>query len=95
VLPSDINGQRVVFIHAREPQDIMRLVHDFNAKTVVVRRKAVEDKPASNHADANWWDFTYDYAIDNNDGLEFLKKNSEDFMKFILNEDWGYEQEDE
>lgn len=95
ILPSDINGQRVVFIHAREPQDIMRLVHDFNAKTVVIRRKAVEDKPASNHADANWWDFTYDYAIDNNDGLEFLKRNSEDFMKFILSEDWGYEQEDE
>lgn len=95
VLPDDINGQRVVFIHAREPEDIKRLVEDFNAKTLIIRRKFVETQPASNHADANWWVPTYDYSVDNNDGLEYLKKNSENFMKYILSEDWGYEQEDE
>ena len=94
VLPNDINGKRVVFIHAREHDDIERLVNEFNAKTLVIRRKFVEDKPASNHADADWWNYKYDFAVNNNDGIEFLKKNSEDFMEFILNEDWGFEQKE-
>ena len=94
VLPSDVNGQRIVFIHAREPQDITRLVKDFNAKTLVIRRKKAEETKQNNHADSEWWNYMYDYAVDNNDGFEFLKKNSENFMEFILNEDFGYEQED-
>lgn len=95
VYPHDLSKEVVVFIHAREPQDIMRFVTDFNAKTLIIRRKFVETIPASNHADANWWVPIYDYSVDNNDGLDFLKKNSENFMKHILSEDWGYEQEDE
>ena len=90
----DSNCQIVVFIHAREPQDILRLTKDFNARTLVIRRKFVEEKPASNHADSNWWNYMYDYSVNNNDGLEFLKKNSEDFMAHILGEDWGYEVEE-
>lgn len=95
VLPHDIQGQRVVFIHAREAEDIKRLVEEFNARALVIRRKFAEEKPASNHADSNWWTYSYDYAVDNNDGLEFLKKNSENFMAHILSEDWGYEMEEE
>ena len=87
--------QVVVFIHAREPQDILRFVNDFNAKTLIIRRKFVEDIKLDNHADSNWWNYSYDYAVNNNDGLDFLKKNSEDFMKYILSEDWGYESEEE
>lgn len=94
VLPHDIQGQRVVFIHAREAEDIKRLVEEFNARALVIRRKFVESNPASNHADSNWWTYSYDYTVDNNDGLEFLKKNSENFMAYILNEDWGYEMEE-
>lgn len=95
VLPHDINGERVIFVHAREPQDITRLVNDFNARTLVIRRKSVETIRLDNHADSNWWVYSYDYAVDNNDGLEFLKSNSENFMKYILSEDWGYEMEEE
>lgn len=95
VLPHDIQGQRVVFVHAREAEDIKRLVEEFNARTLVIRRRFVENNPSSNHADSNWWAYSYDYTVDNNDGLEFLKKNSENFMAYILNEDWGYEMEEE
>lgn len=95
VLPHDLQGERVIFIHAREPQDIMRLVHDFNARTLVIRRKEVESLKLNNHADSNWWNYKYDYSVNNDDGLEFLKRNSEDFMKYILSEDWGYEVEEE
>lgn len=91
----DLNKQHIIFIHAREPQDIKRLVNDFNAKTLVIRRKFVEDEAASNHADANWWNYRYDFVVNNNRDLSFLKKNSENFMEFILNADFGYEQEDE
>ena len=80
----------IVFIHAREPEDIERFVKEYNAKTLVIRRKFVEDQGASNHADANWWQYTYDYAVSNNGQLEHLKKNSENFMEHILSEDWGY-----
>ena len=73
---------------------ITRLVKDFNAKTLVIRRKKAEETKQNNHADSEWWNYMYDYAVDNNDGFEFLKKNSENFMEFILNEDFGYEQED-
>lgn len=91
----DLSKQHIVFIHAREPEDIKRLVKDFNAKTLVIRRKFIEDEPSSNHADANWWNFTYDFAVNNNGELEHLKQNSEEFMKYILKEDFGYEQDDE
>ena len=94
VLPHDVNGQRIVFVHAREAEDIRRLVEDFNARTLVIRRKSVETIRLDNHADANWWAYSYDYAVDNNDGLEYLKSNSENFMKYILSEDWGYETEE-
>lgn len=80
----------VLFIHAREPKDITQIVNDFNAKTLVIRRKDVEGQIASNHADANWWQYTYDYAVNNNGDLDDLEQNSKDFMRHILKEDWRY-----
>lgn len=95
VYSHDLDKEVVVFINAREAADIKRLCDTFNAKSLVIRRKEVESIPASNHADANWWNYSYDYAVDNNDGLEFLEKNSQNFIDFILKEDWEYDQESE
>lgn len=84
----DLRKETIVFIHAREPQDILRLTDEFNAKSVVVRRKFVEDKVIENHADSEWWMPNYDYTIINNSDLDYLKKTSEQFMDYILQEDW-------
>jgi guanylate kinase len=89
VYPHDSNKEVVVFIHARESKDIARLKEEFNAKSVVVRRKFVEDKKIENHADSEWWMPDYDYTIINNSNLEYLEKTSKQFMDYILQEDWN------
>ena len=62
----------VLLIDAREPSDIERLVKDFNAKTILVKR---DDTPAhyGNHADDGVFDYQYDIMIDNNGTLNELK----------------------
>lgn len=89
VYPHDSNKEVIVFIHARELKDIARLKEEFNAKSVVVRRKFVEDKKIENHADSEWWMPDYDYTIINNSDLEYLEKTSKQFMDYILQEDWN------
>ena len=90
-VPDNVAGPQVVFIHARNIEDINRLVKDYNARTLVIRRKFVEGIQLENRADTGWWTPDYDYAVNNNDGLKFLRKTSEDFMEYILSEDWEYE----
>lgn len=80
----DYQKQFIIFIHAREPEDIERLKKEYNARSVVVRRKFVEGKKLNNHADSDWWIPNYDYTIINNESLEYLEKTSEEFMKHIL-----------
>ena len=86
VYQHDSQKEPIIFIHAREPKDIERLKEEFNARSVVVRRKFVEGKKINNHADSDWWMPHYDYTIMNNDGLEALKKNSQNFMEYILSD---------
>lgn len=72
-----------LFVHCREPHEIQKIKDRLGAITVLIRREAVEDNEQSNHADRNVFEFKYDMVIDNNKGLNELKKQSEGFVKLM------------
>ena len=71
----------VVFIHCREPKEIDRFVEDYNATTVLIKNKRVEDHGYSNAADANIELYKYDITILNNGTLDELKLTAKTFVK--------------
>jgi dephospho-CoA kinase len=73
----------VVFTHCREPEEIQKFVDRENAITVLLRREAVENYKQSNHADANVFNYKYDYVIDNNGNLEELREKAKGFLELI------------
>ena len=56
----------VVFVHCREPREIIKFVKEMGAKTLLIRREVVESNEQSNHADAEVFNYIYDYIIENN-----------------------------
>lgn len=77
----------IIFIHAREPEDIKRIVKELKAKTLLIRRTAVE-KDYGNHADNKVFDYDYDYCYNNDKGLEEMEEDVKNFMNFILKQKW-------
>lgn len=75
----------VFFTHCREPKEIQKFVDRENAITVLLRRATEESAEQSNHADANVFDFDYDYTIFNNGTLEDLKNSASVFLYLIQN----------
>lgn len=71
----------LVFIHCREPQEISKFVNRMNAKTLLIRRAAVEANDQSNHADSEVFNYEYDYIIENNGTLEDLEQAAVAFLK--------------
>lgn len=82
------------FVMARQPEDIERLQKEFNAIAVCVRRDSAEKVEASNHADANVFNYTYDYYIDNNGNLDDLRAAAETFIELAKGDEreyvWSY-----
>lgn len=76
----------VIFIHAREPEDIKRWVKDFKAKTLLIHRSSEE--VFKNHADQEVYTIGYDYTIVNNEDLESLEKKAKEFITNIRKENW-------
>lgn len=70
----------LIFVMARQPEDINRLKEVYNAITICVRRDAAEQIETSNHADAGVLDYNYDYYIDNNGTLEDLRASAKAFI---------------
>lgn len=70
----------ILFLHIREPEEIKRAVKEFNAKTILVTRNSVE-QIMSNMADANVYNYEYDYTIHNDGTIEDLKEIAEQFVK--------------
>lgn len=68
----------------REPQGLQRFKDELNAVTVLIRRPDVENNETSNHADANIFNFDYDYVIWNDGNLVMLKEKAEEFIKLIF-----------
>lgn len=80
------NGEDIiVFVHCREPKDIERFVRDYNAITVLVKNKRVEDE-YSNEADANVENYRYDVTILNNTTLDNLKLSAKAFIEYLAEE---------
>jgi hypothetical protein len=79
-----IRGESVVFIHCREPKEIARLVEEFNAKTLLIRRDVAEKVEQFNHADNCVLNYVYDYTVYNNDTLDALRAAAEVFLREFL-----------
>lgn len=71
----------LVFIHCREPQEISKFVNQMNAKTLLIRRAAVESNDQSNLSDSEVFNYDYDYIIENNGTLEDLECAAVAFLK--------------
>lgn len=72
-----------LFVHCREPKEIERLKKSFGAKTILLRRDSIE-QIKSNHADAEVYQYDYDYLIENNGSLNELEEKAKIFMEAFL-----------
>lgn len=70
----------IIFIHVREPEEILRLVTKLNAITLLIKRE--NNEIISNHADSLVNDYTYDYTILNTGTLDELKKQVHQFLNY-------------
>lgn len=77
------DSNKFLFLHIREPQEIERAVHKFNAKTILVTREAA-GIIKSNKSDRDVFCYRYDFTIENNGTLEGLHKKAEEFTKLFL-----------
>ena len=82
----DVEDSGVVFIMSREPEEISRFEKELGAKSILIRRNAVEFNEQSNHADSEVLNHKYHYIIDNNNTLEKLKIKAKKFCNYIKNE---------
>ena len=70
----------IVFIHCREPKEIARFLKEMNAYSLLLRRPSEESDDQSNHADAEVFDFNYDYTIYNDSTLSALEGQAVCFL---------------
>lgn len=80
-------NQMLIFIHCREPREINRWKKEHGARTLIIRRRTVEQEHG-NHADDEVLNMVYDYTIYNEGTLHELRTDAENFVKKVLNEKW-------
>ena len=69
----------ILFIHIREPKEIQKVVDKYpQVKTILISSMRV-DHITSNHADAEVFNYEYDYIIHNDGSLDCLKEMAETF----------------
>ena len=73
------NGDNILFIHIREPEEIERAKTAFSAKTLLIKRIGYENIN-TNYSDASVDNYSYDYMIENTT-LEELENNAKKFVK--------------
>lgn len=77
----------VAFIDVREPDEIAKFAAS-GATTVVVKRNTkdykVTTENVSNHADANVYNYSYDYVINNDGTLEDLQDAANVFLMSLF-----------
>lgn len=75
---------KFLFLHIREPEEIVRAVKEFGAKTVLVIRNSVRHI-VSNIADENVFNYNnYDFIIDNSGTKEELNSKVKDFVQEVI-----------
>jgi hypothetical protein len=77
----------ILFVDCREPEEIQKLKERLNATTVLVRRLGDEVNETSNHADANVFDYEYDYTIKNYGDISDLVVECVNFLDYMKERD--------
>lgn len=83
-LKSHSTDNLIIFVHAREPNDIERFVKDYNAFTLLIRRPNVE-RTHGNHADDCVEEWTYDMIYENTGSLEDMEEEARMVLNYIDN----------
>lgn len=73
----------IIFVHCREPEEIMRFKLELGAKTLLIRRADAEKVNQVNHADNGVFDFEYDCTILNNGAIDELRKDAKNYMESL------------
>lgn len=73
----------VMLIDIREPEEIEKAKNAFGARTILIENNRVK-MIDSNMADANVFNYTYDFTIQNNGTLEEFKENIRFFAEEVL-----------
>lgn len=74
--------QELLFVHIREPNEIQRVVSNFGAKTLLVRRLN-NQQVVSNDSDKYIENYKYDYILNNDSNIESLDKKAKGFVKYL------------
>lgn len=73
----------ILFVDCREPEEIQKLKERLNATTVLVRRLGDETSETSNHADANVFNYKYDYIVRNYGNIDDLIIECTYFLNYM------------
>jgi dephospho-CoA kinase len=73
------NVHSVMLIDIREPEEIEKAKIIFGAKTILIKNDRVPNI-SSNMADANVYNYNYDFTIENNGTLEEFKETIRQFV---------------
>lgn len=74
--------QELLFIHIREPGEIARIVRDFGAITVLVKR-ANNQQVVSNDSDKYTESYNYDFVLNNDSDLDALDAKARGFVNYL------------
>lgn len=74
--------EEILFLHIREPEEIARAAKEFGAKTLLIRNSRVEHV-LSNRADADVFEYEYDYLVNNLGTIEDLREDAFEFLKWL------------
>jgi hypothetical protein len=77
-----LDDKEIMFVHSREPEEIVRFVEEFDAITLLIENDNVP-KITSNHADANVDGIVYQYTVMNNGSIGELDKKARCFLRLI------------
>lgn len=80
----DSSDNLIIFVHARQPEDIERLKQDYDAITLCIQREP-DIKDLSNHADRDVANYIYDIYIDNTMSLDELRTQARNFIAKMKN----------
>ena len=82
------NLHHILFVDDREPKHIERLKKRLEAMgvqvfTLLIRRPGDEYMKVSNHADANVFEYEYDYTVFNRGDLEHFRKTAKEVVTLL------------
>ena len=77
------NTDGIVFVHCREPHEIARFAKEMGAYSLLIRRPVEESDEQSNHADAEVFNYNYDYTITNDGTLADLDRKAFLFLQVM------------